>query len=294
MLRCAAAFSSISLGAALVLAQAQVPAPAAPAPEALKFDVASVKVVQPTGRPGGCCPTFGGPGTSDPGRFSVPVDTMMGMLMKAFGVGVGEILGSAVQPRIGGNGYGLYEVTATMPPDTTKAQFQTMFRNLLVERFHLVAHHETRNFPAYELVVDKDGPKLKEGVSLSDDGPAHANPLQNVLMARRGNITLKDGTMEDLVRPLAGALIIVQGIQTQNVNLPRPRVIDKTGLSGKYTFSLDFTPPGFIPGPDDPPNDLPDLFVALRHELGLRLDKIANVPVDVIVVDSVDKVPADN
>jgi uncharacterized protein (TIGR03435 family) len=49
-----------------------------------------------------------------------------------------------------------------MPRDTTKAQFQEMLRNLLVERFHLVVHHETRTFPGYELVVDKGGLKLKE------------------------------------------------------------------------------------------------------------------------------------
>ena len=65
-------------------------------------------------------------------------------------------------------------------------------------------------------------------------------------------------------------------------------------MTGKYTFSLDFTPPGFLPGPDSPPTDLSDLFVALRNKLGLRLNKIASVPVDVIVVDSVDAVPVEN
>ena len=90
---------------------------------------------------------------------------------------------------------------------------------------------------------------------------------------------MKDQTMEDLAQRLGRALSIVQGIQTQNTNLPIPRVVDKTGLTGKYTFSLEFTPPGFLPGPDSPPTDVPDLFVALRNELGLRLNKIANVPV---------------
>ncbi len=291
MLKCAAVFSSIGLNAAMALAQAQVPAPTVLAPGALKFDVASVRVIQPTGRPGGGGRGIGGPGTSDPGRFSDPRDTMLGMLMKAFGLGQGEILGPAVQPRVGAN---FYEVTATMPPDTTKAQFQTMFQNLLVERFHLMVHHETRNFPAWELVVDKDGPKLKEGASVSDDGPARANPMQGTITASRGNITLKDEGIEALASRLAGALLVVQMVQTQNMSLPMPRVIDKTGLGGKYTFSLDFTPPGFLPGPDDPVSDVPDLFAALLNNIGLRLDKIANVPVDVIVVDSVDKVPSDN
>jgi uncharacterized protein (TIGR03435 family) len=47
-------------------------------------------------------------------------------------------------------------------------------------------------------------------------------------------------------------------------------------------------------GPDSPATDLPDLFVALRDRLGLRLNKIAGAPVDVIVVDSVDTVPVEN
>ena len=37
-----------------------------------------------------------------------------------------------------------------------------MLRNLLAERFHLKLHVEPREFAAYELVVSKKGPKLKE------------------------------------------------------------------------------------------------------------------------------------
>ena len=101
-------------------------------------------------------------------------------------------------------------------------------------------------------------------------------------------------SMEELAQRLARALVIVQAIQEQKPGLPTPRVVDRTGLTGKYAFSLDFTPPGFIPGPDSPANDLQDMFVALRDKLGLRLNKTANVPVDVVVVDSVDTVPVEN
>ena len=80
-------------------------------------------------------------------------------------------------------------------------------------------------------------------------------------------------------------------VQTQDTNLLVPRVLDRTGLTGKYSFSLDYSPPGAITGPDDSAADLPDLVVALRKQLGLDLNKIAGVPVDVIVVDSVDNVP---
>jgi uncharacterized protein (TIGR03435 family) len=81
------------------------------------------------------------------------------------------------------------------------------------------------------------------------------------------------------------------------MTLPVPRVVDKTGLTGKYTFTLQFSQPsspGSTPGPDSPGTDLPDLFVTLRQQLGLRLNKTAGAPVDVIVVDSVDKAPVAN
>ena len=295
MLKRAALMSWIVFGTA-AMALAQVPVPAASASGTPKFDVASVKIVDMNlggggrggrgggGGGGGRGGTTGGPGTSEPGRFSYPGGTILGLLPRAFGVEAGQIQGVAVQPRGGAK---FYEVTATMPPDTTKEQFQKMLQNLLVERFHLVVHHETRNFPGYELVVDKGGPKLKEGASPSEDG-------STILTARSGHISLKDSGMDDLVKGLRMALGIVEAIQEQNPNLLSPRVVVKTGLTGKYTFGLDFTPPGFLPGPDSPPTDLPDLFVALRDKLGLRLNKIANVPVDMIVVDSVDTVPVEN
>ena len=272
----------ISLGA--VAASAQTPAP-------LHFDAASVKVVDRNslGRGGGRI--MGGPGTSDPGRLTAPTATMLGLLFKAYGVGQGQVLGDAVQPRAGAN---IYSVTATMPPDTTKEQFETMLQNLLIDRFRLKAHLETRTFPAFELVVDKGGSKLKDATVQPDDGSPPAGRLMNFQSATSGSVTLREQPIGDLAKWLGQAYGTVEGIRTQNVNLPLPRVLDKTGLTGKYSFSLDYAPPGAITGPDDAPSDLPDLVVALRKQLGLDLNKIAGIPVDVIVVDSVDNVPTEN
>lgn len=271
------------------MALAQVPGAVA-GPE---FDAASVKVVDRstlTGRGDGGR-SSGGPGTSDPGRFSYPAATMLGLLMTAFGAERGQIVGAAVQPSTNAN---FYEVTATMPLDTTQTQFQAMLQNLLAERFHLVAHHETRTFPAYELVVDKGGSKLKEATPQSDDGPPKANARGDFQNRSEGHITMKAQTMEEFARRLGMAVWTAEAVQTKVMNAPVPRVVDRTGLTGKYTFSLDFSPPGIVAGPDDAAADLPELFVALRRKLGLRLEKTAGVPVDVIVVDSVDKAPVEN
>jgi uncharacterized protein (TIGR03435 family) len=262
------------------------------APNRPEFDAVSVKVVDRSslGRGGGAR-TTGGPGTSDPGRFSDPADTMMGLLLRAFGVESGQII---YPDWRNGN---FYAVTATMPPDTTKAQFQAMLQKLLAERFHLVVHHETRDFPAYELVIDKGGPKLREAIPPPGDASVPTGPRRIVSYAGVGNITMEQQTTEELAKQLAMALGNGQRIQTQDLTLSLPRVVDKTGLTGRYTFTMEFSqpgPPGFTPGPESPAADLQDLFVTLRQQLGLRLNKTAAVPVDVIVVDSVDKVPVAN
>jgi uncharacterized protein (TIGR03435 family) len=80
-----------------------------------------------------------------------------------------------------------------------------------------------------------------------------------------------------------------------NMNLDKPYV-DKTGLTGKYDYSLEFAPTNLgPPAPasailDDP---VPDLFAALPKQLGLRLDA-KKLQLDVLVIDHIDKVPTEN
>ena len=69
-------------------------------------------------------------------------------------------------------------------------------------------------------------------------------------------------------------------------------VIDKTGLTGKYDFTLKWTPDMGL-GADPPSADAgPTLFTALQEELGLRLQP-TKAPVDVIVIDHVE-LPTEN
>jgi uncharacterized protein (TIGR03435 family) len=90
---------------------------------------------------------------------------------------------------------------------------------------------------------------------------------------------------------------------------PQPRVVDKTGLTGKYTFILEFYDAGTaalratLPmhsdagSADTPPAAASDprggvsIFAAIQKQLGLRLDKTADLPLDVIVIEGVDKTP---
>lgn len=83
-------------------------------------------------------------------------------------------------------------------------------------------------------------------------------------------------------------------------------MIDKTGLTEKYDLTLRFlcescqfaaangNAPFGPPNRTDAPDEVPNIFVALQKQLGLKLVKIKDIPLDVIMVDHVDKTPSAN
>ena len=284
------------------------------------FDVVSIKVVNLATHP--VFGNRGGLGTSDPGRIHLCCVGMFSLLMSAYDVELDRIIGpSWIMENTGPN---LYQIDATMPPDTTKAQYALMMQQLLRERFHLQIHRERRNFPAYELVIAEGGPKLKA----SRPDPNAAAPDVSGPPARdaRGNVILPPGPQ--MFTSLKWGVIIVQAQQKplgdfvkvmgrmvnqslgENPNdflSPKARVVDRTGLTGTYDFTLRFScelcqfaatngelAPPPPPLPADSPGGEPSIFVALQKQLGLKLNKVKDVPLDAIVVDRVEKTPTAN
>jgi uncharacterized protein (TIGR03435 family) len=266
------------------------------------FDAVSVKAVNLASHP--AFGNSGGPGTTDPGRIHFCCVGMFSLLMRAYGVEIDRIAGpSWMMENMGPN---LYQVDATLPAGTTKAQFQVMMQNLLAERFHLQIHYETRSFPGYDLVVAKDGPKLKVTAS-HPDGPLPPGP-QLVTSLGRGMVRVQaqEKSIADLLLGMGRLIEQSLGADPTDFSSPKPRVIDKTGLTGKYDFTLEFACEGCrslganlpvargestgSPAPTDPLN----IFVALEKQLGLKLVKTHAIPLDVIVVDRVDKIPTGN
>jgi uncharacterized protein (TIGR03435 family) len=158
-------------------------------------------------------------------------------------------------------------------------QTMQMITNALVDRFKITIHHESREFPVYNLVIAKGG--LKPAVKISDPA-APGNPLSGGY----NYITMHN-------RPIStftGAL---------SHRLDRT-VIDKTGLTGNYDLNLRFTPDALDPGKlrNDKAlaeaadlaskEDLPTLFTAMQEELGLKLES-AKGPVDCIVIDHIEQ-----
>jgi uncharacterized protein (TIGR03435 family) len=118
----------------------------------------------------------------------------------------------------------------------------------------------------------------------------------------------QERTMAEFVSNLGFLIGSAQGKSVLD-GYPQPRVIDKTGLTGKYTFILEYynataanlsaqlaakNREGVPPAVSDPDDSGPTIFTAIQKQLGLRLNKTADVPVDVIMVENVDKLPTPN
>jgi uncharacterized protein (TIGR03435 family) len=142
-----------------------------------------------------------------------------------------------------------------------------MLRQVLFERFHLEAHVVKRVLPVYEMVVMREGPKFKE------TPPADAHGEDMDVWRRR--IQAKDTSM----RSLASALS----------DMADHYVLDKTGLTGAYDFTLRWTTDVEQSSDVEMP---PGLFAAIEDELGLRLRR-AKAPVDTLVVDYAE-MPSEN
>jgi uncharacterized protein (TIGR03435 family) len=160
------------------------------------------------------------------------------------------------------------EATSSTAP-LTETQLRAMVRSLLEDRFRISARRESREESIYELLVAKDGPKLK----------AAAAPGPPRLSNGRGRI---------------GGLSIDTGILTKMLSGRLGRaVIDKTGITGKFDVDLAWTP---APGERDDGDiagqlanpDGPTMFTALQEQLGLRLQS-GKGPVSTLVIERAEK-----
>ena len=122
-----------------------------------RFEVASVRPI-PDHTPSDVSSTRGGPGTTDPGRVTLTNQNLFYLVSYAFSYTFGGESYRIIRPDWLPSAY--FTVTATLPPGTTKEQYRLMMENLLIDRFHMVAHHETKPLDAYEMTIGKNGPKL--------------------------------------------------------------------------------------------------------------------------------------
>jgi bla regulator protein blaR1 len=165
-------------------------------------------------------------------------------------------------------------VQGFLPP----AQFNVLLRHLIEERFQIKSHRKSKKLPAYALVVTRTGSKLTPHLADSTARPTDRFGF--------GSATFSNMPVVDLARQLT-------------LDLGRP-VLDRTGLAGRFDFSLEWTPASNEGGADafglppraEPPSPVdsnkPSLFTALEEQLGLKLESTKS-PVDILVIDRVER-----
>ena len=157
-----------------------------------------------------------------------------------------------------------------------------MLRKLLIERFHLAVHTETKTLPVYELVVASGGSKLKPAAP-DPPPPPDADPSDKPKMT--GRISMGSGMVKLERMPLSSLA------DQLGYSLDRP-VIDKTGLAGKFDLSLKWRPDNRPPSDNGSDDELPSLFTAVQEQLGLKLES-SKGPVNTLVIDHVE-MPTEN
>ena len=171
----------------------------------------------------------------------------------------------------------LYDISAKVEGDggLTREQMQPLLQNLLKDRFHLVAHREQKLVSGYALVVAKGGLKL------------HPDALQPSKKVDSADTKAEQPGGQILQNELRGWKMDF-GFLASLLEIPAGgHVIDKTGVSGDYDIKLSYATARF------PDANLPDIFTALQEQLGLKLVP-QKVPIDILVIDHVDRIPTEN
>ncbi len=208
-----------------------------------------------------------------------------------------------------------FDIVAKADANITPDQFPELIKSLLVDRFKLAAHKESREQQVYALVLARSDGKLGAGLRPvsaectatlaarrwggppppgGPGGPGRGpggpplpapgeRPPCGMTRMGPGNLSTGGAQMEQLASSLVPWVNRV--------------VLDKTGLTGAYEFDLQWTPDQMPAGRGDPPPGVvlppidpngPSIFTAVQEQLGLKLESTKG-PVDVLVIDHVEQ-----
>jgi uncharacterized protein (TIGR03435 family) len=210
-------------------------------------------------------------------RFETVNMSLTDLISFAYGVHSKQVLGAPAWADTD-----KFDITAQ--PDLDGApndkQVKGMLQKLLAERFKLTFHHDKKELSVYVLSAAKSGSKL----SKSQGDP---NGLPSLGFRQLGALNVRNASMGDFAGVLQGAV------------LDRP-VVDQTGLTGRFDFTLNWTPDdsqfggmaAHLPPPADIASAPPGLYIAIQEQIGLKLDA-TKAPTDVLLIDHVEK-PSDN
>jgi uncharacterized protein (TIGR03435 family) len=145
---------------------------------------------------------------------------------------------------------------------------QLMLQGLLAERFQLKYHMISKELPVYALVLDKHGAKL------ADAKPNAAGKIERSMrVTGRYTVAVTGSSTGDIFQLLS--------------ELSGRYVVDRTGLTGRYDFTLRCAPDPSVDPREDVEWDGPVIFTALREQLGLALEP-STAMLDAVVIDHVE------
>ena len=153
-----------------------------------------------------------------------------------------------------------------------------MLQQLLVERFGLVFHRDERDLPLYTLSIAQSGHRLKDSTSPPDQDPR----IVNRSFPDHVELPARNASMPEFAAILQRSIFY------------RP-VVDKTGLTGRYDFDLEWTADssqfdGLVPHHSE--STKPGFFTAIQQQIGLRLEA-SKGPVLALVIDRIQR-PSEN
>ncbi len=247
----------------------------------LSFEVASVKIAAP------CCPPGQWPrNRAGVDRINFRNASLWFCITYAYGMKSYQVTGPDWLRDV------RLDIVAKGHEGTRAEQLSEMMQTLLAERFKLRVRREAKEISGLALVVGSDGAKLKESAAQSGDGQGGASIGMSASLEGTERLDFKSALMTNLSGTLTGLL-------------SRP-VADKTGLTGRYDFIVEFSrtetagprvsggygePPPF---PPPPPGGQPGLSIySSIRQLGLRLEQ-RKIPLETIVIEHAERVPSEN
>jgi uncharacterized protein (TIGR03435 family) len=232
------------------------------APATLKFEVATVKHAVGGGPPGDIPRNM----DNSPGHFAMRNVPLRYAIEWAYNLKDYEISGpdwiKGPDER--------YEIVGRASGPASEEEMRVMLQALLTERLQMKMHRETRELPVYVLLPGKGAPKVKEPGADGDAGLSGG--ATGVLFHKQ---------------PISRLTFLL----TRRMGRP---VLDMTGLTGVYDFTLDISGLNNFSGPP-PPDDspVPSIFTAIQSDLGLKLEARKH-PIEILVIDSLNKLPIEN
>ena len=223
-------------------------------PANARFEVATIKPGVPGDYPG---IQF----TASFTRVETTNASVADLMKYAYGVHADQIIGG--DGNLMHRGYAIQAVVSSDTPTKPNADLlKQMLRNLLADRFGLAFHPESRLLPVY--ILSSVNPRLK---------PSEQTVPMTTGGYSKGQLSVHNGAPRELAAYL------------QRFVTDRP-VLDQTGITGHFDMELRFTPDDAREQADSTAPEYPNLFTALREQLGLKLTA-TRAAAPVLVIDKV-------